>query len=134
MRSFAGLLAQHLTERGLSGAAFAQRVGYNQSYLSKILRGIKPPPLGMVETWATALELSAPEQQRLALAAALDMVPAALHPSLIALALSARLQLHDGNANEAGIVRDLLLDDDDALALAMVRGKGRRRRRHPEPR
>ena len=128
MRSFAGLLAQHLVERGLTATAFADQVGYSQSYLSKVLRCMRPPPLGMLSHWSDALALSAVERERFYLAAGLSLVPEMLHPALVDLARRAHGRLGEVENGSTDLLGDLLMENDDPLALAHVRGKGRRRR------
>ena len=54
---FVQLLADALTDAGLTPAVFARKVGVPRSFLSMVLSGQRKPPLARLESWADALGL-----------------------------------------------------------------------------
>jgi transcriptional regulator with XRE-family HTH domain len=75
MGGFAALLADELRRRGWNPTQFAQRARINQSHLSKILRGVRPPPNRQINHIADVLGLDEPARDKLLLLAALDRTP-----------------------------------------------------------
>jgi transcriptional regulator with XRE-family HTH domain len=75
MSAFAQVLGGLLQERNLSGRVFAGLVGMSQSYVAKILRGNRPPPLGALSRWMETLQLPATERKHLQLLAELEHLP-----------------------------------------------------------
>ena len=76
MLTFGKCLRELMETRNLSCSAFAQRVGTSQGYLSKILRGGRPPPQEeRLQAWLEHLHATPEERQRLLMAAALDHAP-----------------------------------------------------------
>lgn len=76
MLTFGDCLRELMERRNLSCNALAQRVGTSQGYLSKILRGGRPPPQEeRLQAWLDHLQATSEERQRILLAAALDHAP-----------------------------------------------------------
>lgn len=75
MITFGHLLGWHLQSKGWSGVDFARRTQSSQSHLSKILRGVRPPPLEQVDVWIHHLQPPPQEAMILRLAASLAHTP-----------------------------------------------------------
>ncbi|TVR11401.1 MAG: XRE family transcriptional regulator [Planctomycetota bacterium] len=76
MGNFGVMLRKTLEDKGLTQTTFAQSVNADQGFVSQVINGRRRPPLGHVETWATALDLKGPERDAFLLAAHLDHTPA----------------------------------------------------------
>lgn len=56
-----------------------------QGYVSKVIKGQKPPPMDRLPAWADALELYGDERQRFMDLAAIAHLPAEVQPRFVAL-------------------------------------------------
>ncbi|MCK6486943.1 MAG: helix-turn-helix domain-containing protein [Planctomycetes bacterium] len=91
MLSFSSFLCALLEERKLSGRSFARLVDGNQSYVSKILRGSRPPPDGkLLLHWADQLALTDQERRWFLVLADLETMPPRLLPVVRQLILQAQ--------------------------------------------
>jgi transcriptional regulator with XRE-family HTH domain len=93
MLTFGKCLRDVMEARQLSCSAFAERVGTSQGYLSKILRGGRPPPKdAKLWSWMDRLDATPQERRRLVMAAALDQAP----PPLVELLHHALMETKGG--------------------------------------
>ena len=72
---FGHLLEKLLEKRGLTGSAFARKVGISTSFLRWTMVGKKPVPGPRIEAWADAFELHGRERERFIEAAWLTHCP-----------------------------------------------------------
>jgi len=75
MVPFGELLRQGLADRGLSLRTFATRVGRSHTFVSRVLGGLRLPPLADLDAWFNALKVNPDERDRLRLAAHLTHCP-----------------------------------------------------------
>jgi transcriptional regulator with XRE-family HTH domain len=75
MVPFGEILRQLLADRACSVRAYASRVGRSHAFVSRVLAGLRLPPLDEVEHWLKALELTKEDQDQLRLAAHLAHCP-----------------------------------------------------------
>ncbi len=115
MVPFGEILRQSLADRTLSVRTYATRVGRSHAFVSRVLAGLRLPPLDEAEQWLDAVELTAAEREGLRLAAHLAHCPAWI--------ISHLEQLQDRLAVvEAEVV--------SLRAAAKGRGMGKPRTRH----
>lgn len=87
---FSLLMKRLISERFSSQREFvrhtnAENEDSGQAYVSKVLKGKKPPPLDRLDSWANALELYGEERQNFMDLAAIAHLPAAVQPRFLAL-------------------------------------------------
>jgi transcriptional regulator with XRE-family HTH domain len=75
MVPFGEILRQSLADRALSVRTYATRVGRSHAFVSRVLAGLRLPPLDEAERWLNAVELTVAERERLRLAAHLAHCP-----------------------------------------------------------
>jgi transcriptional regulator with XRE-family HTH domain len=85
---FGQYLERLLEKRGLSGSAFARKVGISTSFLRWTMVGQKPVPGPRIDAWADALDLTGRERDRFVEAAWLTHAP----PFVVALVKRLRRQ------------------------------------------
>jgi transcriptional regulator with XRE-family HTH domain len=107
------------TERFASRRAFIRAVGTDsedgdQGYLTKVLKGTKPPPLARLDAWADALDIPDVERQRFKDLAAIAHLPLEVQSRFVGLlqrlkakedrlsAVEARLQAIDPQGDGVG--------------------------------
>jgi transcriptional regulator with XRE-family HTH domain len=75
MLRFLDQLAVLLNRRRESPNAFAARVEVSHSTMGRIMQGLRPPDVDLLDAWADALELEGDERQAFLLAGALANCP-----------------------------------------------------------
>ena len=75
MVPFGEILRQSLADRALSVRAYAARVERSHAFVSRVLAGLRLPPLDEVQRWLDAVELTVVERERLWLTAHLAHCP-----------------------------------------------------------
>ena len=75
MVPFGEILRQFLADRALSVRTYATRVGRSHAFVSRVLAGLRLPPLDEAERWLDAVELTVAEREGLRLAAHLAHCP-----------------------------------------------------------
>jgi len=81
--SFHVQLDRLLTERDLSIRAFADQVGVAWSFVHRVRKGTKNPPLTSIQRWADTLSLTGQARERFIDAAHWSHVPVAVRPWLL---------------------------------------------------
>lgn len=75
LSSFGYEMSKCLEEEGLSQAQFAKSIECPQPYVNRVLRGLRPPPLGRIDQWVGGVKVSEKRRRRLLLLAALANSP-----------------------------------------------------------
>ena len=98
--------------------AYSGDEGSGSAYVSKVLKGQKPPPMDRLPAWADALELYGDERQPFLDLAAIAHLPVEVQPRFVSLLRQAKSLQADKDSNNLAI--DRLQADVDQIKISLA--------------